>query len=430
MKCIINLTALICVFAVISCKDVDGVARGVYNPGEPVTVSDFYPDTGRIAEKVIFTGSNFGDDPQKISVYFNNKKANVISANGTSMYVSVPKMPGDTCTVSVKVGDAASPVYGQDSVVLNKKFRYHVTSIVSTVTGDGAKQSNLGTFKHTFFDFAVDNSNNIFTMSPQGDVFRINEEDNVAVPMWRWGSNNRVSVDKPTGTVMVTEREESKLLFADPSNDWTPRNLQYTLPEEMGDATYFRGEIAVCPLDNMMYTWFKPGDSNPPTIIRIDPATWQAEPVYVHSRDEWGEAKTLAFNPKHPEQLYMSLNNNIYVYDITRSYDEPQPLLNIGDGFKDGQLDEAIFRQLEWGGFCLDSEGICYIADTQNQCIRRIRYNTVETIAGIPGKADVRDGNDEKALFRSPLAIDVTADGTLYVLDINEYVCVRKITFE
>lgn len=51
-----------------SCKD---EARGqVYDPNVPVTVTDFYPDSGGVATQMILNGSNFGTDLNNIQVYF------------------------------------------------------------------------------------------------------------------------------------------------------------------------------------------------------------------------------------------------------------------------------------------------------------------------------------------------------------------------
>ena len=95
-------------------KDVTGPA---YDPSKPVKLTTFYPDSGKYQEKVLLTGENFGVDPNIIRVYFNSKLAPVIGSTGKRMYVNAPRLPGDTCIISV--------VVGTDSVVYdNKFFRY------------------------------------------------------------------------------------------------------------------------------------------------------------------------------------------------------------------------------------------------------------------------------------------------------------------
>lgn len=65
------------------------------------------------------------------------------------------------------------------------------------------------------------------------------------------------------------------------------------------------------------------------------------------------------------------------------------------------------------GPFCL------YVADRESHVIRRIRANgTVETYAGVPGRAGFLDSDDARqALFDRPQGIAVTSDGSLLVAD-------------
>ena len=73
--------------------------------------------------------------------------------------------------------------------------------------------------------------------------------------------------------------------------------------------------------------------------------------------------------------------------------------------------------------FC-DNDGNMYIADCDNQCIRRMvidrdnyRTGTVETVLGMPGTAGWQDGTEEEALFQYPRGIGIAEDGTVYVAD-------------
>lgn len=116
-----------------SCKD---EARGqVYDPNVPVTVTDFYPDSGGVATQMILNGSNFGTDLNNIQVYFNKKKAAVIGSLGDKLYVITPRRPGDG------MPDDGDPDHdqvditvqvGEQSATYNKKFNYHIQTLVST----------------------------------------------------------------------------------------------------------------------------------------------------------------------------------------------------------------------------------------------------------------------------------------------------------
>ena len=49
-----------------SCED--KTSAQVHNPNEPITVTNFYPDSGGIATQVILNGENFGTDTYQIVI--------------------------------------------------------------------------------------------------------------------------------------------------------------------------------------------------------------------------------------------------------------------------------------------------------------------------------------------------------------------------
>jgi hypothetical protein len=67
---------IVCSFGLVSFGDGDKSGGGTeYDPSKAAVLTSFHPDSGRVAEKVIFNGNNFGADPSKVSVCFNRKKA-------------------------------------------------------------------------------------------------------------------------------------------------------------------------------------------------------------------------------------------------------------------------------------------------------------------------------------------------------------------
>ena len=94
-----------------SCSDSDKPSYEPYDPNKPVTLTNFYPTTGGVATKVILNGENFGNEAEKIKVFFNNKEAAVIEAIGDKIYAICPRKPGDGdennivhCKVAVEIG--------------------------------------------------------------------------------------------------------------------------------------------------------------------------------------------------------------------------------------------------------------------------------------------------------------------------------------
>ena len=62
-------------------------------------------------------------------------------------------------------------------------------------------------------------------------------------------------------------------------------------------------------------------------------------------------------------------------------------------------------------------DGICYVADSGNNTIRRVSGGATTTIAGSAGQYGFIDGHADRALFNDPTGVAVAADGSVYVAD-------------
>lgn len=401
----------------ISCKDDDVNKDNIYDPNRSIELNTFYPDSGKYLEKVLLTGSNFGTDPEKVRVYFNSRNAPVIGSTGKRIYVLAPRLPGDTCIISVAIG--------KDSVIYDKSFIYHTSVSVITIAGNGNrsryKDGNLAESEVQPRFLCVDKEDNIFIMNwvwGLMNIARIDQEANMLITLEKDMVGNVPAADPVTGIISFpTESTIGSFVTMDPLEMWAPRKREMKWgPDVEIPANAWKQSMAVNPEDGFIYTrWFY-GD-----VLKIDPITYETKYVYTTSQGAtWG----MTFSDTEPNVLYFTFDsdaglfaNSICSMDVT----DPENTFTkrsseLGGGHRDGPLKTAMFRKPSQ--IYKDSDGSLYIADQGNHCIRRITPNgIVETVLGQPGVAGWKDGGKEEALFNEPSGIGVGTDGSIYVAD-------------
>lgn len=99
-----------------------------------------------------------------------------------------------------------------------------------------------------------------------------------------------------------------------------------------------------------------------------------------------------------------------------------------GQGYTDGTGSSAAFTRI--GGVTVTKAGHIFVADRDNQVIRKITSGgVVTTFAGIAGDSGENDGSGSSARFSEPMGITSDASGNLYVAQGGANV-IRKVTPE
>ncbi len=100
-------------------------------------------------------------------------------------------------------------------------------------------------------------------------------------------------------------------------------------------------------------------------------------------------------------------------------------------GFRDGPAERALFSGIGTGGpsvVRVGPQGQIYVLDRGNFCIRQVIKRNgrwfVETVAGTPGKSEIKDGPALEASFGDPCNLAINSRGELVTFDNNR---IRKI---
>lgn len=95
------------------------------------------------------------------------------------------------------------------------------------------------------------------------------------------------------------------------------------------------------------------------------------------------------------------------------------------NGLINGSANVALFNYP--AGIAINGQGDIYVADSRNNCIRKItQAGMVSTVAG-SGTYGYADGPAAMAEFKTPMGVAVDQSGTVYVADGGNN-CIRKIT--
>lgn len=437
----LSVTASIILLLCLSCKeDTTGSIGEPHDPSKPIVVTDFYPTEGGAKTNVLLNGKNFGTDASKIEVYFNKKKAAVISSSGDRIYAIVPRLPGDHPVVKVVIGDK--------DATYDETFNYTAQAQVTTVTGNGRTAYIPGSLDQAqvygkYLD--LDAEGNLFMSWRDGGswgVCRISEKENIVSTLYEALTTgervlyaNGLTVDRETGILTASHESVPEVFFSfDPREAWNPRQRNAKFSDSDYNSIVWKDRYAnfvtFSAWDKHLYTRFRDGK-----VARINPDTYEAK---IICQGPYGSQYGQAINPVKPWELYITLHSNarpnefkqgLMMLDL-RNPDEGFKRLNApgGSGFRDGPVEDAVFNYPKDIQF--DPDGNMFLADYNNHCIRMLSPDgIVSTIAGQPQTSGYKDGGPVESLFYRPWGVGVSELGEIYIADWGN-ARIRKLVIE
>ena len=238
------------------------------------------------------------------------------------------------------------------------------------------------------------------------------------------GSGNVYVADTGNDTIRKITSAGAVTTFAGAasagSNDGTGTAARFNAP----------GAIAVDSSGNLYLS-----DTGNDTIRKITPAgivtTLAGAPGLLGSADGTGNFARFTA----PYGIGVDASGNVYVADTgnttIRKITPAGVVTTIAGaagkfGSTDGMGTAAEFNDPK--GVAVDAAGNLYVADTGNDTIRKItQAGVVTTLAGSVGNAGYTDGTGSAAQFNGPTGLFVDISGNLYVADTNNN-AVRKVT--
>jgi len=408
------------------------------NPGPPPTqtplaITSINVNTGPFNTVVIVTGTGFSSTLADDQVFFNSKTATISNATSTQLTVVVP-LGASTGNVTVSVNNGKAAI----GPVFNYQLTAMVTTIAGNIQGgaidgNGAKASFRAPFDVTVdskgFIYVADHGNNLIReISPTYDVTTLAGNNGSALGIN--GQGTAASFDYPTGILVDASgnmyvADNTALRQIMPGGSVI--TVGYAQPVEYSNIA----SVVTDALNNIFVS-----DIYNNVIIKISPRTFGS--VFAGAPFKAGGAadgtSTLAlFN--HPVALAIDTVGNLYSTDqgsnLIRKISPLGTVTTIaGSGqavLVNGQGRNASFNSPS--GIAIDVSGNLYIGDSGNNVIRKITPGgTVSTVAGT-GFAGSADGEGSSATFNHPQGLAIDPSGNIYVADTNNNL-IRKISFQ
>jgi len=451
-----------------SCEDKSKETKAQHDPSKDIKITKFEPETGRIRDMVIVYGENFGSDAENIKVFFNHVEAKVVGAskNGDQFMVLVPRLPGDECVISVRVGGTPTPdglnyTGGKTATTEHLGFfNYLIAANITTIAGNGEGRSegnnatderlNEGLDQAQFWPLylAIDSEDNIFVSLYTSKIVRMNVAENSIIVIANAANdlfqyNCTPAVHPYTDVIMYGARNNNprdRFLFLDPKDGWAPKSKYIktwnSRPEEEpptytntvtgvveryadfttpGPANYHHWclwspyperDIDAGKAEEEKTGWYYTRYDETGHIVRVDPLSWDATVIGMTAT---GIAYSAAVHPLRPWEIWIGAgsegnagNGLVLGTNVPGSWSNSICVMDVRDCSFEPVINEASGLQ---------TRGLMSSA-------RKISSTVV--------RGSHRDGKIQDAEFNRIRQVGFDPDGNLYVGDCNNR-CLRMI---
>ncbi|MDD4592572.1 MAG: IPT/TIG domain-containing protein [Parabacteroides sp.] len=433
-----NLFFTILVLLFIRCNGNNNDEANLYDkphdPNKDVVVDNIGPEKGGLGTKVVVSGSNFGNEKEKVSLYFNDKEALILKVQDNAIYALVPKQPGKYSTIKVVVN-------GKESILSNTKFQYYIKAVVTTVAGRWNVYTNPPVdgpaLDATFYrpvKIAVDDIGNVLVADDQlGARMRlISTTENKMTTVLHMSVPWSTTFNEQFTHNYVMERNPGArpILFYSLSkaSNYIESEIYYDQKDAQGNWIF--GAYSACALgadDTYVYMMSESGER----LVRVHQETRKVE--LIGKNIPTGRYSHMTFNSVD-RKMYLSLEGSGRIMRFDPRY-IPEGRITpwitwdnmewiIGTGLVSSTSKEGQGREAQLGTLCglgSDHDGNVYICDQKFHCVWKVDPLLNCTVfAGPPPGSPVsgyRDGKPEEALFNRPYDITATYDGLIYVAD-------------
>ena len=416
-NCIFYSLVLTLLFLIGSCKDSDDnkTTGATYDPNQPVTVASFLPVEGKLREKVIVKGSNFGTDKSKVKVYFVDEAAErlstVIGIDNNTLYCLAPRqLPG---------GNRIKVIVDGKEVTTDGTFKYEQAQNVSTISGSASKDGNddgdlaSAKFKYMWGIAAVGNNTVLAYQRDDPRVRLISVDDNKVTTVHPGFKGGKPAVTKDKQRVYSIGWEGTHTVYVYmKASGWAPTRIG-----QLGST--FSGKIGAVALDETE-EWLYFVDSNK-NFGRFNVKT--QEVTLIKQLELSG---SLGTNPG-PYLIYYFVDSNFYMSDqnlssVYKITPDGECEWFCGSAtqktVQDGLREEALFAQPN--GMTVDEDGNFYIVDGfKGYCLRKLDIldGYVSTVAGQVDVASQIDGTPLEATFNYPYDICYDGEGGYWIAE-------------